>query len=216
MCGQVGTSVAHPVARARPRVAAGVAVDSTMPAAYTPSRAKSASDSESDTYACVALRPNGSAGLQAMSFGARRFGCRCVFDGLDGQTLVESLRPTALGGSYAIARSSVIIEGITARGADDGIVFVLALNLGESEFGILPARRNGHGTALGARGRIGVLRYRRRCDGRPSATLRPNKVRRVAVWTLPWSPTAKGAHVCPLEPAERCDSEMALPLTLSC
>ena len=86
MCGRVGTSVPHPVARARVRVAAGVAVDSTvtMPAAYTPSPAKSSSDSESDRYACVALRPNGSAGLQAMSFGARRCGGRCVFDGLDG------------------------------------------------------------------------------------------------------------------------------------
>jgi hypothetical protein len=56
---------------------------------------------------------------------------------LDWQTLVESLRPTALGGSCAVARSSVS-EGITVRGADDETVFVLALNLGESEVSILP------------------------------------------------------------------------------
>jgi hypothetical protein len=59
---------------------------------------------------------------------------------LDGWTLVGSLRPTALrvGGSCAVAHTSVS-DGITARGADDGIGFVLALNLGESEFGIMQA-----------------------------------------------------------------------------
>jgi hypothetical protein len=128
----VGMTVPHSVARARV-VAAGVAVDNTMPATYTPSPAKNAKDC--DTYPCVVLRPNGSVGLQTMSFGARRFGCHCVFDGWMDKPSWKAAA-TAPAGRCAVVCTS-FIEGITARRADDGIFFVLALKIGESEFVIL-------------------------------------------------------------------------------
>ena len=123
-----------PPAAARARVvAAGVNVDSAIPAPYKPSPAKNAKDF--DTYPCVVLRPNGSLGLQTLSFGARRYGCHCVFDGWMEKPSWKAAATTYAGRCAVVCTS--FIEGITARRADDEIFFVLALKIGESEFVIL-------------------------------------------------------------------------------
>ena len=78
---------------------------------------------------------NGSLGLQTLSFGARRYGCHCVFDGWMEKPSWKAAATTPAGRCAVVCTS--FIEGITARRADDEIFFVLALKIGESEFVIL-------------------------------------------------------------------------------
>ena len=146
-------------------VAAGVKVNSTVPAPYRTTSTKNAK--ERDTYpwspslnlpwfvtvhCSVVLGSDSQMTLETRTFGVRHLSCHCIFDDWISKPTwrkaaqkvprhlpcrrADGLRWMQADGRCAVVVTS-FVEGVTARRADADVFFVLALKIGSDEFVIL-------------------------------------------------------------------------------